>query len=85
MPEEEKKTVDIDTSGPETEINVPEEKDESVIDTAPENKEQETVTEEKVETEKKSDEELEDYSKGCLLYTSPSPRDVEESRMPSSA
>ena len=23
--------------------------------------------------------------KGCLLYTSPSPRDVEESRMPSSA
>ena len=32
---------------------------------------------------------LEDVSKGlisiCLLYTSPSPRDVEESRMPSSA
>ena len=25
------------------------------------------------------------YFKGCLLYTSPSPRDVEESRMPSSA
>ena len=24
-------------------------------------------------------------SEGCLLYTSPSPRDVEESRMPSSA
>ena len=24
-------------------------------------------------------------SKPCLLYTSPSPRDVEESRMPSSA
>ena len=24
-------------------------------------------------------------SDGCLLYTSPSPRDVEESRMPSSA
>ena len=24
-------------------------------------------------------------SKDCLLYTSPSPRDVEESRMPSSA
>ena len=24
-------------------------------------------------------------SMGCLLYTSPSPRDVEESRMPSSA
>ena len=32
---------------------------------------------------------FEDYSScivyGCLLYTSPSPRDVEESRMPSSA
>ena len=25
------------------------------------------------------------YYRGCLLYTSPSPRDVEESRMPSSA
>ena len=25
------------------------------------------------------------YLIGCLLYTSPSPRDVEESRMPSSA
>ena len=62
MPEEEKKTVDIDTSGPETEINVPEEKDEAVVDTAPETTEQETET--KVETEKKSDEELEDYSKG---------------------
>ena len=26
-----------------------------------------------------------DAAKRCLLYTSPSPRDVEESRMPSSA
>ena len=26
-----------------------------------------------------------DYVRSCLLYTSPSPRDVEESRMPSSA
>ena len=26
-----------------------------------------------------------DDSYGCLLYTSPSPRDVEESRMPTSA
>ena len=25
------------------------------------------------------------FNEGCLLYTSPSPRDVEESRMPSSA
>jgi hypothetical protein len=64
MPEEEKKTVDIDTSGPETEVEVAVEKDEAVVDTAPETKEQETVTEEKVETEKKEDEKLEDYSKG---------------------
>ena len=28
---------------------------------------------------------LGDIDIGCLLYTSPSPRDVEESRMPSSA
>ena len=27
----------------------------------------------------------ENHPNGCLLYTSPSPRDVEESRMPSSA
>ena len=26
-----------------------------------------------------------DYNKGCLLYTSPSPRDRQKSRMPSSA
>ena len=64
MPEEEKKTVDIDTSGPETEVEVAVEKDEAVVDTAPETTTQETVTEEKEETEKKDDEKLEDYSKG---------------------
>ena len=32
-----------------------------------------------------SPEALSALSKSCLLYTSPSPRDVEESRMPSSA
>jgi uncharacterized protein YcbK (DUF882 family) len=64
MPEEEKKTVDIDTSGPETEVDIAVEKDEAVVDTAPkeETTEQETVKEEK--TEKKEDEKLEDYSKG---------------------
>ena len=61
MPEEENKTVDIDTSGLETEINVPEEKDESVVDTAPETTEQETKKE---ENETTSDEKLEDYSRG---------------------
>jgi len=66
MPEEnkikkEEKMVDIDTSGPETEVNLPEE---PVQETAP--AEQETVKEEivKQETEAKNDEELEDYSKG---------------------
>ena len=31
------------------------------------------------------EEQCEQLKKDCLLYTSPSPRDVEESRMPSSA
>ena len=30
-------------------------------------------------------EKMNNYLTTCLLYTSPSPRDVEESRMPSSA
>ena len=69
MPEEEKKTVDIDTSGPDTEVDIPEVKEETVVDTAPKEEKVETETvetkkEEKVETEKKEDEKLEDYSKG---------------------
>jgi len=68
MPEEEKKTVDIDTSGPETEVDIPVEKDESVVDTAPKEetvtKEEETKTEEKVEGKKEEDSKLEEYSKG---------------------
>ena len=31
------------------------------------------------------DERQRDFLKGCLLYTSPSPRDLSTSRMPSSA
>jgi hypothetical protein len=66
MPEEEKKTVDIDTSGPETEVEIAEEKDESVVDTAPKEEKEETVEtkQEEVKEEKKEDEKLEDYSKG---------------------
>jgi len=61
MPDEEKKTVDIDTSGPDATIDIEEEvKDEAVVET--EAPEQETKTEEPVE--KKQDENLEDYSKG---------------------
>ena len=70
MPEEEKKTVDIDTSGPEVEVTVEEKKDESIIETeAPKEEaqptEQETVTEVVKEEETKTDDsKLEDYSKG---------------------
>ena len=62
MPDEEKKTVDIDTSGPDATIDIEETKDEAVI----EQPEQETQIEEPVkqETEEKKDENLEDYSKG---------------------
>ena len=36
-------------------------------------------------SEKEKQTGIEVHRYGCLLYTSPSPRDVEESRMPSSA
>ena len=63
MPEEEKKTVPIDTSGPDAEIDIEETKDESVIET--EKTEQETTEPEKTEQETKEDDsKLEDYSKG---------------------
>lgn len=64
MPDEEKKMVPIDTSGPDATVDIEEVKDESVIET--EAPEQETKTEEPVkqETEEKKDENLEDYSKG---------------------
>ena len=63
MPDEEKKTVPIDTSGPDATVDIEEVKDESVVET--EAPEQETSTEEPVkQEEKKQDENLEDYSKG---------------------
>ena len=67
MPDEDKKMVPIDTSGPDATIDIEEQKDEAVVETAPEeNTEQEQVTEEPVkqETEKQEDDKLEDYSKG---------------------
>ena len=60
MPEEDKKMVPIDTSGPDATIDIEETKDEAVVET--EAPEQETVKEET--QEKKQDENLEDYSKG---------------------
>ena len=40
MPDEEKKTVDIDTSGPDATIDIEETKDESVVETKRRNKKQ---------------------------------------------
>ena len=64
--EEQIKTVDIDTSGPDAEVAIEEVKDETVIET-----EQETGTDKSFENEretkldeKKTDEKLEDYSQG---------------------
>ena len=42
-------------------------------------------TELKIKVARMEERLLKDVTKSCLLYTSPSPRDVEESRMPSSA
>ena len=68
MPEE-KKTVDIDTSGPDASIDIEETKDEAVIEQPQQETEKETdkTFENERETkldEKKDDEKLEDYSKG---------------------
>ena len=74
MPEEEKKTVPIDTSGPDATIDIAEEKDESVVETEAPKQETETTEKETDKTfeneretkleEKKDDDKLEDYSKG---------------------
>jgi len=59
--------VEIDTSGPEVDVALPEEKVEDVVEQtteAPKQEEVETKKEEIKEEPKKSDQELEDYSKG---------------------
>ena len=64
--EEQIKTVDIDTSGPDATIDIEEAKDEAVIETEKEtgtDKSFENERETKLE-EKKTDEKLEDYSQG---------------------
>ena len=66
--------VDIDTSGPEMDVDIPEENNSAEIE-QPEVKEEPTVR--PVVEEKEAED--------CLLYTSPSPRDRTRSRMPSSA
>ena len=61
MPEEDKKMVPLDTSGPDQEVDIEETKDESVVET--EAPKQETETEEPVKQESQDDK-LEEYSKG---------------------
>ena len=70
MPEEENKTVDIDTSGPGAEIDIEEKKDEAVVE-QPEQENTEKGTDKTFENEretklddKKDDDKLEEYSKG---------------------
>jgi hypothetical protein len=64
MPEvEQKNMVDIDTSGPGAEIEVSEEKDESVVETEA-GTEEAVTTDQGTEEPVKDDEKLEDYSKG---------------------
>ena len=72
--EKEQKTVDIDTSGPGAEVNVPEEKDESVVETQEKESDVKIVedvqkdepeTKEPIKQETKEDDsKLEEYSKG---------------------
>ena len=73
--EKEQKTVDIDTSGPGAEVNVPEEKDESVVETqekestvkiVEDKKEEPRTTEQEPAKEetKPDDDKLAEYSKG---------------------
>ena len=68
MPDEDKKMVDIDTSGPDATVDIEEKKDEAVIEqTGTTEKETDKTFENERETkleEQKSDSELEDYSKG---------------------
>jgi hypothetical protein len=71
MPDEDKKMVPIDTSGPDATIDIEEKKDEAVIEQPEEKNDQEQGTDKSFENEretkldeKKSDETLEDYSKG---------------------
>ena len=65
MPEEDKKMVPLDTSGPDQEVDIEETKDESVVETEAPKQETETTEQEPVKQETKEDDnKLEEYSKG---------------------
>jgi len=84
MPEENKikkedPKVDLDTSGPEVDVSLPEEKKEEVVETT----EQETVKEvetkeQETETKKDDDSKLEEYSKGVQARISKLTRKMRE-------
>ena len=54
MPEEEKKTVDLDTSGPGADIDIEETKDESVVETEAPKQETEAETDKTFENERET-------------------------------
>ena len=64
MPEEDKKMVPLDTSGPDQEVDIEETKDESVVETEAPKQETETIEQEPTQQETKDDDKLEEYSKG---------------------
>jgi len=71
MPEEDKKMVPIDTSGPDATVDIEEQKDESVVETGQDTENTEQGTDKTFENEretkleeKKDDDKLEEYSKG---------------------
>ena len=64
MPEEDKKMVPLDTSGPDQEVDIEETKDESVVEAEAPKQETETVEQEATQQETKDDDKLEEYSKG---------------------
>ena len=84
MPEENKikqedPKVDLDTSGPEVDVSLPEEKKEEVIETKEEETVKEVEKEEvKQETKKDEDSKLEDYSKGVQARISKLTRKMRE-------
>ena len=81
MPDEEKKMVPIDTSGPDATIDIEEVKDEAVIEQPEQEQGTDKTFENERETkldEKKSDETLEDYSKGVQARISKLTRKMRE-------
>ena len=67
MQEEEKKTVDIDTSGPEVDIQLPEEKTEEVVEQPTEDKTYENERETKLEDGGSTDDTVEESNESVAV------------------